>query len=346
MPRDSGGTVTLPGGTFVTGTVISSTIMNQKFADLTSMMTDSLSRTGLGGMLAPLEVPDGSAALPSLTWGNDPGTGFWLPELGMVRLTSSAATLQQWTTTGVTIYPATTVDDALTVTGATTLQDDLIVNGSTTLSGPTTAEATITGDVGGEDFAAKPGSVDHAYVAFYARTATPTTRTGYVGYGGAGFTALTVANLITSADISLIPGTGGKVTSTGNLEITASAPTSSTAFANTVTRSNVVKAHAKVTTGAGTVTLNGGFNLTAAINGNNIRLTFPSGGAMSNANYTVAVSDNLSPKYKTTVTSQQTTHLDLSLTELQVVSGPALTEVQVAFGSIVSTVFVTVTGPQ
>ena len=58
MPRNSSGTYSLytPGNPVVTSTVISSTWANNTLADLASAITDSLSRTGDGGMQAPLVV--------------------------------------------------------------------------------------------------------------------------------------------------------------------------------------------------------------------------------------------------------------------------------------------------
>lgn len=47
------------------------------------------------------------------------------------------------------------------------------------------------------------GNPDHAYMGFYARTATPTTRSGLMGYATSGGTALTVLNSLNNATIDL-----------------------------------------------------------------------------------------------------------------------------------------------
>lgn len=78
MPRNSSGTYTLPAGNpVVTGTTISSTWANTTLSDLSSEMTDSLDRSGKGGMLAPLALSDGTVALPALTFVLDPDTGVY-----------------------------------------------------------------------------------------------------------------------------------------------------------------------------------------------------------------------------------------------------------------------------
>lgn len=78
MPRNSSGDYTLPAGNpVVTLTTIQSTWANTTLEDLADAMTDSLSRNGDGGMLAPLPLDNGTAALPSLTFTSDPNTGVY-----------------------------------------------------------------------------------------------------------------------------------------------------------------------------------------------------------------------------------------------------------------------------
>ncbi len=79
MPRSSGGTYTLytPGNPVVPSTVISSTWANNTLTDLATAMTDSLSRSGDGAMLAPLQLVDGNASGPGLTWGTETSSGLY-----------------------------------------------------------------------------------------------------------------------------------------------------------------------------------------------------------------------------------------------------------------------------
>lgn len=70
---------------------------------------------------------------------------------------------------------------------------------------------TITGlltlSAGGEGLALKPGSQDHAYIGLYARTATPNTRSAYIGFPAAGSTLLDIRNE-TGGNITLSSSSG------------------------------------------------------------------------------------------------------------------------------------------
>jgi len=78
MPRDVSGNYTLPGGNpVVTGTLIESTWANSTMADIADALTNSLSRNGNGGMLAPLRFPDGTAIAPSIAFNTAPATGLF-----------------------------------------------------------------------------------------------------------------------------------------------------------------------------------------------------------------------------------------------------------------------------
>jgi hypothetical protein len=78
VARNSGGTYSLPAGNpVVTGTTISSTTHNSTLNDIATELTDSLSRSGKGPMTAPLELADGSAAAPALSFDNDTDCGWY-----------------------------------------------------------------------------------------------------------------------------------------------------------------------------------------------------------------------------------------------------------------------------
>lgn len=78
MPRDVNGNYTLPAGNpVVSGTPISSAVQNATTSDLATALTDSLSRSGKGGMLVPLLFADGTAAAPSITFTAEPTTGIF-----------------------------------------------------------------------------------------------------------------------------------------------------------------------------------------------------------------------------------------------------------------------------
>lgn len=78
MSRDASGNYTLPAGNpVVSGTAISSTTHNNTMSDLATEMQDSLSRSGKGGMTAPLRTADGTAGAPSYSFTNDNDLGFY-----------------------------------------------------------------------------------------------------------------------------------------------------------------------------------------------------------------------------------------------------------------------------
>lgn len=106
MPRNSGGTYSLPAGNpVVTGTTISSVWANTTLSDLATAMTDSLSRSGDGAMLAPLELTAGAVGTPGLTWSLETTSGLYRAGAGDFRYSVSAADALQ-ILAGATRFPA------------------------------------------------------------------------------------------------------------------------------------------------------------------------------------------------------------------------------------------------
>ena len=64
---------------------------------------------------------------------------------------------------------------------------------------------------GGATMQLKPGAADHTYMSFFARTATPTTRTGYFGFPAAATTTLALVNEATNGPITLTTNGTGRV---------------------------------------------------------------------------------------------------------------------------------------
>jgi hypothetical protein len=78
MPRDVNGLYQLPvGNPVVTGTVISADWANGTMPDLGGALTDSLSRSGAGGMTAALQLTAGSAIAPAIYFASTSDTGFF-----------------------------------------------------------------------------------------------------------------------------------------------------------------------------------------------------------------------------------------------------------------------------
>lgn len=78
MPRDASGTYTTPAGQPVTGgTAISAAVFNALVSDLASEMTDSLSRSGKGGMSVPIPFADGNVSAPAISFTNETASGLY-----------------------------------------------------------------------------------------------------------------------------------------------------------------------------------------------------------------------------------------------------------------------------
>lgn len=75
--RNSSGTYSLPNSPFISGTTISSTVMNGNFSDAATELTNSLDRNGRGGMLASLRGVDGTNAAPAYSYTSEPGSGWY-----------------------------------------------------------------------------------------------------------------------------------------------------------------------------------------------------------------------------------------------------------------------------
>lgn len=109
MSRAAGGTYTLPAGNpVITGTVISSTWGNTTLTDIATALTDSLSRSGLGGMTAALQLTDGGIATPSLTFTNEPTLGLYRAAAADLRLVMLGTDRLQLTTTAFNIKASNT----------------------------------------------------------------------------------------------------------------------------------------------------------------------------------------------------------------------------------------------
>jgi hypothetical protein len=95
MSRNSSGTYSLPAGNpVVTGTTITATWGNTTMSDIATALTDSLSRSGNGAMLAPLKNTDGTVLLPSVTFSNETSTGFYRAAAGQIGATILG--VQKW----------------------------------------------------------------------------------------------------------------------------------------------------------------------------------------------------------------------------------------------------------
>ncbi len=103
MPRNVSGVFSLVAGNpVVTGTSISSSWANNTLNDVSVEMTDSLSRSGKGGMLVPLKVANGTVVAPAFSFTNNPTSGLYAAGANDIRITVNGVDRMLWDLTAVT----------------------------------------------------------------------------------------------------------------------------------------------------------------------------------------------------------------------------------------------------
>ena len=151
MPRNASGTYTLPAGNPVaTGTLIEAAWANTTLDDLGAEMTDSLSRSGEGGMLVSFKIADGTVALPGLAFTLEPGTG--LSRLGtnefdfsvggsrVIQLTVNGMTVTAGLAVLVDRINENTVDAGVTVEGVKLKDSKIEFSDIVTIDSPVAGE--------------------------------------------------------------------------------------------------------------------------------------------------------------------------------------------------------------
>lgn len=307
--RSPSGTYSLPAGNpVVSGTTITSTWANTTMADIGAELTDSLNRSGKGGMLAPLRLPNGSSSAPALAWTSETNTGLYWAAAADIRMQVGSTQIQRWNSTGVTFPLAATITGASTLVGELTTQGG--ISASTTTVDANAITATGNGDgagvsgiggssggVGGHFAGGGSGGTGSGVEGFGAGTAD-----GVVGSGGSsggrgvvGLGGGTAVGGRFSNGTSATGGTRQDALSVTNGDISldgVATPLSTTAVKNRLTPSNLVKAWGIVTAGAATPTINTGFNLSATIscstNAVNLKLAQP----MSGSTYAILVTSD------------------------------------------------------
>jgi hypothetical protein len=109
MPRNASGTYTLPLPSVISNTIIESVWANTSLDDIAQSLTDSLSRTGQGGMTAPLRFVDGAVGAPGFAWQAETGTGFYRESTGVMSVAVQGVKLGQWSSTGFALSTGKTL---------------------------------------------------------------------------------------------------------------------------------------------------------------------------------------------------------------------------------------------
>lgn len=220
MPRNGSGTYSLPAGNpVVPGTTIQASWANNTMDDLANEITNSLSRTGAGGMLAPFRIADGTVSAPGLAFTNETNSGLYRSGTGNAALVITGVPVIQMTASSVTVPTGKTfnaqggaaVTGTLSATGAVTLSSTLAVTGAITATGG------VAGNVTGNVTAASGTSTFYNAVvtnglnmsgAKIAALGTPTTDTdaatkAYVDSVAQGIDAKASCLVATTANITL-----------------------------------------------------------------------------------------------------------------------------------------------
>jgi len=97
MPRNGSGNYTLPvSNPVISGTPIQSEWANSTMSDVALALTNSLSRQGQGGMLAPFRFANGDVFQPSASFTDDPTSGLYRAAPSDIRMSISGADVMRW----------------------------------------------------------------------------------------------------------------------------------------------------------------------------------------------------------------------------------------------------------
>lgn len=324
MSRDSNGNYTSPSSGFVTNTTISSSVMNGKLDDIGTEITDSLSRSGKGGMTARMRGVDGTAALPAYAFTSETTLGLYRAGAADLRVADNATDVQKWSGTGTTLYQAATAQKGLTVTNSTSN-----AVGTTSTGNGTGAGGAFTGGATGPGLTAAAGG-GNANGGTLTGSGTGSGVRGTGGATGVGGTfqggATSGAGLMATGGPSSTgvnaqggsgnaaglaatgsgTGVGGQFSAgtaatgadptnaveltNGNLKLSGTAPNKDEATQNVLSPSNLCQAHGMVTVTSGSIAATDGRNIASVgkttFGGSYdvLRVTFAQ--AFASANYT------------------------------------------------------------
>ena len=221
-----------PGNPVVTNTTIASAWWNGTYMDLGGALQDSLSRSGLGGMLVPFTLVDGTVSTPAFAFQNENNTGFYRANPGDMRVSVLGADVFKWTSTAVTALESVVVTGTASTTG-------LSATGGTGNADGISGTATGTG------------------AGIHGFSSSTSGSVALVGTGTGGQLGLLAASSAANVDV---------LRADGYVDLSHAASVAvNTAFTNRVTPKNVCKAWVLChTDGAGNVTAVDGFNIASA----------------------------------------------------------------------------------
>lgn len=268
MPRNGSGLYTLPtGNPVIPGTTISATTHNLTMDDVALALSQSLSRIGQGDMTAPLKLPNGSAAAPSLAFTNDPDCGLFRVGTNDIGLSISGGQIAHFLATSIEIASTVTFTQssanaaAITAIGngsgsGVTGQGGATGSGLTGTGGATSGNGVVgTGGPNGHGLFGNGGSNGNAVGGLGNGTGAGGSFTGgATGVGVAGLGGGTQAGGTFANGTAATGGTrrNAALLTNGDLAFSGvAAPTKTTALSNALTPTTLLKAWGLITIAGG-----------------------------------------------------------------------------------------------
>lgn len=273
--RNASGTYSLPLSPVVSGNTITSTWANTSFNDFATELTNSLDRGGRGAMTAPLQLANGTKALPGLTWGSDGDVGLYRIGANNPGMSVGDTLIQSWSTTAATFPLAVAVTGNMTTAAGITATQSTANTAAITSTGNGSGNgATLTGGLTGAGVHGAGGATSGAGVSGIGG-GTNGAGGSFIGGADDGVGVVGVGDG-SGAGASFSNGTdatGGSrldavVITNGDLDLSGVAnPTSTTPISERLTPMNLPKAWGYINASGGgstTVTVVSGFNVASA----------------------------------------------------------------------------------
>ena len=211
MPRNASGTYTLPSGNpVVAGTTIEASWANTTLSDVANELTNSLSRTGAGGMLAPFRLADGTLGAPGIAFLNETSSGLYRPSASNVSMSVSGVLAMTWSNANVVIPSGITLTaNVPTPTSSAQIASKGYVDSALTTASSSSTRYTYTATASQTTFSAtySVGNVD-----VYRNGAKQVSGTDFTATNG---TSVVFTSGLPAGDVVEIVGTGTYVAGPG-----------------------------------------------------------------------------------------------------------------------------------
>jgi hypothetical protein len=121
MARDGAGDFTLPLPDVIAGEDILASWANTTMTDVETELTDSLSRTGKGGMSAALKLSSGTISAPGVSFTSEANSGLYRSSAGDIRFAVGGADYWRVTSAGFQQYVSASWTSPVVLAGAQTI---------------------------------------------------------------------------------------------------------------------------------------------------------------------------------------------------------------------------------